>query len=285
MRSSPHEMAVVLRNDFCSSVQRCFYELNPQAPFHINWHVELIAAKLEAVRRGTIKRLIINVPPRHLKSLCASIAFPAGCLGHAPSAQLLYVSCARSLRQAVPRLPERDDEPLVRAGVPNPALVQAALGSGADHDGLGLAPSDLDQRRADRTRSGHHRHRRSAQARRGPVRNPAARGQRMVRLHPLHAAERQAAGAIMIIMQRLHPDLKRAVQRQAERFTPSVILIEDKASGTQLIQELHEEGVYAVLGYCCCPLESVCWGRAPRGGVGVPVLGRVRGIRLPRLGA
>jgi hypothetical protein len=36
------------------------------------------------VREGKIRRLIINLPPRHLKSLMASIAFPAWCLGHDP---------------------------------------------------------------------------------------------------------------------------------------------------------------------------------------------------------
>jgi phage terminase large subunit-like protein len=35
-----------------------------------------------------------------------------------------------------------------------------------------------------------------------------------------------------------YPELKRAVRAQYERFRPSVVLIEDKASGTQLIQEL-----------------------------------------------
>jgi hypothetical protein len=39
--------------------------------------VEVLAAKLEDVRRGACKRLIINIPPRHLKSHAASIAFPA----------------------------------------------------------------------------------------------------------------------------------------------------------------------------------------------------------------
>jgi hypothetical protein len=56
---------------------RCFYDLNPQTDLAINWHLEVIAAKLTAVRNGKIKRLIINLPPRHLKSLMASIAFPA----------------------------------------------------------------------------------------------------------------------------------------------------------------------------------------------------------------
>jgi predicted phage terminase large subunit-like protein len=46
-----------------------------------------------------------------------------------------------------------------------------------------------------------------------------------------------------------YPDLKRAVRDQAEAFSPQVILIEDKASGTQLIQELVGEGVHAIKKY------------------------------------
>jgi hypothetical protein len=48
-----------------------------------------------ALRAGKIRRLIINLPPRHLKSLMASIAFPAWCLGPDPSAQILCVSYAQ----------------------------------------------------------------------------------------------------------------------------------------------------------------------------------------------
>jgi predicted phage terminase large subunit-like protein len=43
-----------------------------------------------------------------------------------------------------------------------------------------------------------------------------------------------------------YPELKRAAREQYERFQPSVVLIEDKASGTQLIQELVAEGLYAI---------------------------------------
>jgi predicted phage terminase large subunit-like protein len=45
------------------------------------------------------------------------------------------------------------------------------------------------------------------------------------------------------------PELRRAVRDQAEAFTPQVILIEDKASGTQLIQELVSEGIHAIKKY------------------------------------
>jgi len=87
----------VLRNDFTFFTARCFHELNPQARLAMNWHLLVIAEKLAAVRQGKIRRLIINLPPRHLKSLFASIAFPAWCLGHDPSAQILCVSYAQDL--------------------------------------------------------------------------------------------------------------------------------------------------------------------------------------------
>jgi hypothetical protein len=80
---------VFLRQDFATFAARCFHDLNPQAELAMNWHLEVIAAKLTAVREGRIRRLVINLPPRHLKSLLASIAFPAFCLGHDPSAQIL----------------------------------------------------------------------------------------------------------------------------------------------------------------------------------------------------
>jgi hypothetical protein len=83
---SPHEYDAILRSDLGYFAERCFYDLNPQAAFLPNWHIEVIAAKLAAVREGKIRRLIINLPPRHLKSLLASIAFPASCLGRSVGA-------------------------------------------------------------------------------------------------------------------------------------------------------------------------------------------------------
>jgi hypothetical protein len=64
---TPAEYQVLLRQDFVSFAARCFQDLNPQAELAMNWHLEVIAAKLTAVREGKIRRLIINLPPRHLK--------------------------------------------------------------------------------------------------------------------------------------------------------------------------------------------------------------------------
>ena len=46
-----------------------------------------------------------------------------------------------------------------------------------------------------------------------------------------------------------YPALKRAVREQQSRFGANVVLIEDKASGTQLIQELIQDGCYGVTRY------------------------------------
>src|SRR6202048_4252110 len=97
------EYNTLLRQDFSTFAARCFHDLNPQAELAMNWHLEVIAAKLTAVREGKIRRLIINLPPRHLKSLLASIAFPAWCLGHDPSAQILCVSYAQDLADKLAR--------------------------------------------------------------------------------------------------------------------------------------------------------------------------------------
>ncbi len=100
---TPAQYEFLLRRDLATFAGRCFQALNPQTELAMNWHLEVIADKLTAVREGKIRRLIINLPPRHLKSLMASIAFPAWCLGQDPSAQILCVSYAQDLADKLAR--------------------------------------------------------------------------------------------------------------------------------------------------------------------------------------
>jgi predicted phage terminase large subunit-like protein len=93
----------LLQRDFASFARRAFCELNPQTAFLFGWHVEIIVAKLTAVFDGKIRRLIINLPPRHLKSHLTSVAFPAWCLGRKPSVQMLCVSYAQELADKLSR--------------------------------------------------------------------------------------------------------------------------------------------------------------------------------------
>jgi predicted phage terminase large subunit-like protein len=69
------------------------------AEFCDNWHLGAIAAHLEGVSRGQIRRLLITVPPRHGKSLIASTMFPAWVWVTNPQTRFLCASYAESLSQ------------------------------------------------------------------------------------------------------------------------------------------------------------------------------------------
>lgn len=56
--------------------ERAWREIDP-APLKVNWHHEAIAAHLEAVTRGEIRRLLINVPPRTSKTILVNVCYPA----------------------------------------------------------------------------------------------------------------------------------------------------------------------------------------------------------------
>lgn len=86
-----------LRTDFKWFIAKCFGTLNPGTEYLSNWHVDAIAWKLEQVRLGRIKRLIITMPPRSAKSVSASVAFPAFIHGHDPTKEIITVSYAQSL--------------------------------------------------------------------------------------------------------------------------------------------------------------------------------------------
>ena len=90
--SELYREAVLL--DFLAFNHRCFREINPTTSFDPNWHIEVMGAALEDCRLGRTRRLIINVPPRSLKSLTASVAFPAWLLGHNPSIKIVSASLA-----------------------------------------------------------------------------------------------------------------------------------------------------------------------------------------------
>ena len=94
---------IVCKNDFYAFVQKSFYEIDNSQSLMKNWHLELICDKLQQCINGKIKRLIINIPPRNLKSHCASICLPAFILGHNPRARIVCVSYAQALAENLSR--------------------------------------------------------------------------------------------------------------------------------------------------------------------------------------
>jgi predicted phage terminase large subunit-like protein len=97
------EYHAMLRNDFGSFLHCAFAELCPRDGYQTNWHLDVLADRLDRVRSGQIKRLIVNLPPRHLKSLAASVALPAFWLGHDPCAQIICASYGQELASKLSR--------------------------------------------------------------------------------------------------------------------------------------------------------------------------------------
>ena len=85
------------RKDLALFTERCFYEANAGMPFDHNWHFDAIAHELKQVMDGKVRRLLITMPPRSLKSHSASVAFPAWILGHNPSKRIVCISYANDL--------------------------------------------------------------------------------------------------------------------------------------------------------------------------------------------
>ena len=57
-----------------------------------NWHIDAIIHQLMRVHAGEIPRLLINQPPRSLKSISVSVAYVAWLLGQDPTRRIVVVS-------------------------------------------------------------------------------------------------------------------------------------------------------------------------------------------------
>lgn len=71
--------------------------LEPKNAYLHNWHIGLITEHLEAVSRGEQKRLIINIPPRYMKSLCVSVMWPVWSWIARPESRWIFASYSQSL--------------------------------------------------------------------------------------------------------------------------------------------------------------------------------------------
>lgn len=83
--------------DFMLFLRRVVATTSPAAAFAQNWHMQAIAEYLAACARGDVRRLIINLPPRMLKSTMISVAWPAWLLGQDARARIMVASYAQSL--------------------------------------------------------------------------------------------------------------------------------------------------------------------------------------------
>jgi predicted phage terminase large subunit-like protein len=73
-------------------VRQAWIIVEPSTPLIWGWHIDCIIEHLEAVTRGQIRNLLINVPPRHMKSLLVSVFWPAWEWIRWPERRWLYSS-------------------------------------------------------------------------------------------------------------------------------------------------------------------------------------------------
>lgn len=101
MRDSIRER--LYRTDLASFTKLAFYELSPQHDLGASWHVDVMADALQGCfNRGTT-RLILNAPPRSLKSHCASVAMVVFALGWDPTRKIIVVAGTRALAAELQR--------------------------------------------------------------------------------------------------------------------------------------------------------------------------------------
>ncbi len=87
----------LLRRSFHKFIVAAWPVLEPGTQFKDNWHIGAIAEHLEAVARGELTRLIINMPPRFAKSTLVSVLWPAWIWANDPTRRFLSASYAKDL--------------------------------------------------------------------------------------------------------------------------------------------------------------------------------------------
>lgn len=87
----------LLRENFSSFVAKVFNTLNPTITYQHNWHIDLISEYLKGLKDSEFNHLIINLPPRSMKSIISSVAFPAWLMGLDPSIRIIAASYTQNL--------------------------------------------------------------------------------------------------------------------------------------------------------------------------------------------
>ena len=80
-------------------VEKAWPVIEPVTRFVPGWHIDAICAHLQAASRREIDRLLINVPPRHMKSIAVSVLWPAWIWTTTPHTRFLTASYGANLAE------------------------------------------------------------------------------------------------------------------------------------------------------------------------------------------
>jgi predicted phage terminase large subunit-like protein len=97
MNDSVRAFRAALATDLLTFLERAFREIDPRGGLHVGEYILYLCESLERVYEGKDTRVIVNLPPRHLKSILISIVWPAWLLGHNPKLRIAVVSHSQAL--------------------------------------------------------------------------------------------------------------------------------------------------------------------------------------------
>lgn len=93
----------LVKSDLKTFLLQCFETLNPGHKLSDNWHIDAIVYLLVQCIEGKLSRVIINLPPRQLKSILVSVVLPAFILGLDPKAKIICISYSDELAKTLTR--------------------------------------------------------------------------------------------------------------------------------------------------------------------------------------
>jgi predicted phage terminase large subunit-like protein len=91
----------LLRDNFEFFVMKVFQDLHDGNKLGSQPYIEYLCHEFEDVANGKTKRLVVNLPPRHLKTFMGSICLAAWVLGRKPATKILIVTYVDQLAQHI----------------------------------------------------------------------------------------------------------------------------------------------------------------------------------------
>jgi predicted phage terminase large subunit-like protein len=91
----------VFRTDFESFMRKCFRILNPGQKLGNDPYLSHLCYMAEQIANGNERRVVVNLPPGHLKTLLFSIAMVAWILARDPTKRIIVVTNAQPLAEQI----------------------------------------------------------------------------------------------------------------------------------------------------------------------------------------
>lgn len=93
----PQIEAEICKRSLYEFTRRAFPVAYPGETFQDNWHIKTICDYFEAMDVGKFQNLIINIPPRHMKSVICNVMLPSWRLANNPSEKFIFVTHSQEL--------------------------------------------------------------------------------------------------------------------------------------------------------------------------------------------